>query len=345
MSENSNALAIFGNRQLAQPGQVDISQEKRDLIKRTICKGASDDELDLFIEQCKRTGLDPFVRQIYSIRRKQWNAQSRSYEEAQVIQVSIDGFRLTAERTGKYAGQVGPWWCGKDGEWKEVWLVDEPPAAAKVGALRTDFQQPLYGIALYKSYVQTNSGGDPVSRWKTDPAGMLAKCAEALSLRRAFPAELSGLYTSEEMDKANDDAVTVPYQEVKAEQPRTNGRQLPAHAPAPAPVSTPEVPEDPPMEGAFIPEQPAAQQPQPPAPKANGNGPAYTGMTAKVGKHQYPAAWARLLAAYTRANQFEVDGILQKLALSQDTKPEDVVTEINAYLDVKEGMAEQPAQQ
>jgi phage recombination protein Bet len=191
---------------LQQPAGVIFDQEKIDLIKRTIARGASDDELALFIEQCRRTGLDPFARQIYSVRRKQWNGQARSYEEAQVIQVSIDGFRLIADRTHKYAGQVGPWWCGADGEWKEVWLSEEPPSAAKVGVLRHDFHQPLFAIALYKSYVQTNSYGEPISRWKTDPAGMLAKCAESLALRRAFPQELSGLYTTEEMDQADNPA-------------------------------------------------------------------------------------------------------------------------------------------
>lgn len=182
---------------------LDFDEEKIALMRRTIARGATEDELALFVEQCRRTGLDPFARQIYSVRRKQWNSQSRSYEEAQVIQVSIDGFRLIADRTHKYAGQVGPWWCGPDGEWKEVWLSDEAPSAAKVGVLRHDFHQPLYAIALFKSYVQTNAHGEPISRWKTDPAGMIAKCAEALALRRAFPHELSGLYTTEEMGQAD----------------------------------------------------------------------------------------------------------------------------------------------
>jgi phage recombination protein Bet len=191
-----------------QPGgsglyDLDFDEDKIGLMRRTIARGASEDELALFVEQCRRTGLDPFARQIYSVRRKQWSSQSRSYEEVQVIQVSIDGFRLIADRTHKYAGQVGPWWCGTDGEWKEIWLNDEPPAAAKVGVLRHDFHQPLYAIALFRSYVQTNAHGDPVSRWKTDPAGMIAKCAEALALRRAFPHELSGLYTTEEMGQAD----------------------------------------------------------------------------------------------------------------------------------------------
>jgi phage recombination protein Bet len=191
-----------------QPGgtglyDLDFDEAKIALMRRTIARGASEDELALFVEQCRRTGLDPFARQIYSVRRKQWSSQSRSYEAIQVIQVSIDGFRLIADRTHKYAGQIGPWWCGPDGEWKEIWLSDESPAAAKVGVLRHDFNQPLFAIALYKSYVQTNAHGDPISRWKTDPAGMIAKCAEALALRRAFPHELSGLYTTEEMGQAD----------------------------------------------------------------------------------------------------------------------------------------------
>jgi phage recombination protein Bet len=187
---------------------LDFDDGKIELMRRTIARGASEDELSLFVEQCRRTGLDPFARQIYSVRRKQWSSHSRSYEGAQVIQVSIDGFRLIADRTHKYAGQVGPWWCGTDGEWKEVWLNDEPPAAAKVGVLRHDFHQPLFAIALFKSYVQTNSQGDPISRWKTDPAGMIAKCAEALALRRAFPHELSGLYTTEEMGQVDNPQTT-----------------------------------------------------------------------------------------------------------------------------------------
>jgi phage recombination protein Bet len=211
---------------------LDFDHEKIALMRRTIARGASEDELALFVEQCKRTGLDPFARQIYSVRRKQWNSHSRSYEEAQVIQVSIDGFRLIADRTHKYAGQVGPWWCGPDGEWKEVWLSDEPPAAAKVGVMRRDFHQPLFAIALFKSYVQTNSQGDPISRWKTDPAGMIAKCAEALALRRAFPHELSGLYTTEEMGQVDNPtsqntaaSATTGSQEARQPIERTNGQR------------------------------------------------------------------------------------------------------------------------
>lgn len=192
---------------MAQPFgvNVDFTEEQVALIKRTIARGASDDELSLFLLQCRMTGLNPFTRQIYSIRRKQWNAQSRSYEEAQVIQVSIDGFRLVAERSRKYAGQLGPFWCAKDGDWLDVWLRPEPPAAAKVGVLRHDFKEPVWAVALFDSYAQKNNSGELISRWKTDPAGMLAKCAEALALRKAFPQDLSGLYTTDEFEKVLQD--------------------------------------------------------------------------------------------------------------------------------------------
>ena len=196
--ETGSALAIrddqpaFTTAQIAALRQVGVS-------------GASEDDLQVFFHQCQRTGLDPFARQIYMIGRNQWNSATRQNEIRQTIQTGIDGFRLIARRASDAArepfGYEDTLWCGPDGRWVDVWLSPDAPAAAKVTVLRNGQRFPA--VALFGEYAGLTKEGKPTKMWAEKGALMLAKCAEALALRKAFPQDLSGLYTADEMARAD----------------------------------------------------------------------------------------------------------------------------------------------
>jgi phage recombination protein Bet len=208
--------------------QVVYNPERIELIKRTVAQGATNDELALFIEQCKRTGLDPVTRQIYFIKDQKGRVQ---------IQTSIDGFRLVAERSGAYEGQTAPQWCGEDGVWREVWLSKTPPAACKIGVWKRGFREALYAVAIFEEYAQRKYSGELSHMWAKMPALMISKVAESLALRKAFANDLSGLYTQEEMAQAE------PLEEkpkaIKSAVVIQNPNHVMRHAPTSAPVGVP----------------------------------------------------------------------------------------------------------
>lgn len=161
-----------------------------------------------FMHTCQRTGLDPLAKQIYCIGRLSGGTVEWS------IQTAIDGFRVIAERSSKYAGQDAAEWLTQTGEWVPVFvkaLHGEHPLAARVNVYRHDWNsgKPAVGVATWDEYAQYTRKGDLTAMWKQRGPGQLAKCAEALAFRKAFPQDLSGMYIDDEMSVRQDDAVIV----------------------------------------------------------------------------------------------------------------------------------------
>jgi phage recombination protein Bet len=180
------------------PEQAEFTDMQVSILKQLGVKDATRGDLAVFHHVCQRTGLDPFAKQIYMLGR--WTKDGTK----QTIQTGIDGYRLVARRAADKAGESLEYedtlWCGQDGAWVDVWLHDQPPAAAKVTVLRNGNRFPA--VAKWSEYVQTTKNGEATAMWARMSANQLAKCAEAAALRKAFPQDLSGVYTDDEMGQA-----------------------------------------------------------------------------------------------------------------------------------------------
>ncbi len=188
--------------------QSPFSPQHLEILKNSICKGISDEEFQVFIMACVKTQLDPFMRQIYAVPRKTRRADG-SYVQSMTIQTGIDGYRLIAERTERYAPGPEPTYSyNQNGE-----LLC---ATAHIKKLTKDGTWHIVSSSAYiDEYCQTfvdRSTGEkkPMGMWATMPKTMLAKCAEAQALRRAFPSEMSGVYTKEEMQQADAEELITP---------------------------------------------------------------------------------------------------------------------------------------
>lgn len=261
------------------------SNEQWTLIKSTIAPGCTDAELQLFAHHCQRTRLDPFSRQIYAIKRG----------SKMVVQVSIDGLRSIAERSGELDG-TQKFWCGMDGDWKDVWLNKTPPAAAKCVLYRRGCSHPFVGIALLSDY-----GSNGNSLWNKMPSVMLGKVAEAQALRCGFPADLSGLYSSEEMDQADVSPAAPPKPvTVKAVQEAAAPPAPPAPpAPEPAPAKPAAEPvATKPVTPAPAPQTAPAAAPEPAAPAVAAELSAADKLSATVQQKLTATGRRALLKAY-----------------------------------------------
>lgn len=113
-------------------------------------------------------------RQIYAI---SYYEKKSGRQRIQVL-LSIDGYRIIAQRTGEFEG-VETFWCGEDGIWKDVWLEKKNPRASKVIVYKKGANKGISAVALFEEYANMDS---PI--WKKMPALMIAKCAESIDAMR-----------------------------------------------------------------------------------------------------------------------------------------------------------------
>lgn len=185
----TTAIATTTTTQLAHRqagGALEFNDEQRKIIRDSYANGASDTEFAVLMEVAKSRRLNPLLRQIFFVKR--WDSEKRC--EVWASQVSIDGMRAIAERTGLYDGQDEPQFeNGKNGE-----LL-----CCRVRVYRKDWSRPSVGVAYFTEFAQTKRDGGLTHMWGNKPHVMLAKCAEAQAIRRAFPEDTSDLYIEEEI--------------------------------------------------------------------------------------------------------------------------------------------------
>jgi phage recombination protein Bet len=180
-----------------QKDSLNFDDKQMHLIRQMFCKDATNDEFLIFIEVCKAKKLNPLDKQIYFIKRG----------GAPTYQTSIDGLRLIADRTNKYSpGRESTFSYDEKGA-----LVSATSYVKKMSEDGTWHE--VGSTAFWSEY---NAGAN---LWKKMPHIMLAKCAEANALRKAFPADMMGLYAKEEMDQANiEPPIDITEQNISPEQ-------------------------------------------------------------------------------------------------------------------------------
>lgn len=268
-------------------------------IREVYAPKATDAQFKVFTMEAQRRRLMPGRQLFFRLQRQREydpELRERVWTEKPIHITGIDAFRLIAQRTGKYAGQKPIVWIylvnsqevkrGETAKFQES-LVPLPggvaPYAARATVLRKDFAEPLEVVARWDAYVQTYKDNDewkPNAMWSRMGPEQLAKCCEALALRKAFPEDLWGLYIHEEFSDDGDDAVVpsapqlIPPSVAQAPAPASNApatiEREATSSPAAAETPQPQAQPVPPV-GDTAPTSPAAPpHSENPLPKPNG---------------------------------------------------------------------------
>lgn len=267
-----------------------FSEEQRKIIRDSFLGGANDAEAAMLLEIARALRLNPLKKEIYFVKRPQWDKQLQGWKDVWAAQTGIDGFRTVAERTGQYDGQDEP-------EFEE--RTDGSLKLCKVRVWRRGISRPFVGVAYWDEFVQFQKDQKtPVAMWGRGRHFMLAKCAEAQAIRKAFPGDIGGLTIPEETAKEDAERdISADVVEVKRglsaipslpQLPAATQvvESIPAKAPEPVPVAAPALPE------AKREAKAEKQQPLPP-------------NTDPVLAMRFSALWARAKKAGHKASEFD----------------------------------------
>lgn len=161
------------------------------LLKQSVAKGSTDIELQMFMHLCGQYKLDPFLKEIYFMKRKVYNPYKQGadkYDEIPTMMVSRDGFLAIAHKSGHFDGM------------ETVALYDKDTGklkGAKCTVYNNAMTHPITQSVLFEEYAVMKDG-KPMALWATKPETMIKKVAEAQALRKAF--NIHGVYLQEEMD-------------------------------------------------------------------------------------------------------------------------------------------------
>lgn len=153
-------------------------------------KDLTDSEFKMYLMSAQRLGADPLKREMHAV-----VFTDRQGRRTLTLITGIDFFRRVATSNKRYNGtsdaEFGP--MVKRTVYKTQIDV---PEWAKIKIWLKDAEHPVEATAYFDEYLPGSEYKQ--SMWKKMPRLMIAKCAESLAIRKAFPQELSGVYTDDE---------------------------------------------------------------------------------------------------------------------------------------------------
>lgn len=196
---------------------MEWNQERIDLVKRTVCpQGIPDDDFLLFIEQCRRTELDPLIAEAHCVKRNLniGTKEVPKWVSKYQFQPSEAGMLSRAEKFPDYRGTQAA----------AVYSEDHCVIDAPTGLVEHKFKPNAKRGLLMGAWARVEREGrtptivwldlggyvQGTSTWGKIPATMVEKCARVAGLRKAYPASFGNCYIAEEMRDESEGASEEP---------------------------------------------------------------------------------------------------------------------------------------